>query len=250
MIRAIIFDLDGTLVQTERLKARSYAQAVHDLCPTTVEEPTVMEAFKDVVGLARREVAQNLMDRFDLTKAASEHMAEFGVPTPWQAFVQLRLQHYERLLADPAVLRSNQWPHAVELLRISHEGGYPTALATMSYCDQVQHILRVLELKNEFNVIATRDDVEHGKPDPEIYRLVVAELDVQPAECLVIEDSPAGVRAALAAGCHVIAVATPFTRARLHAEKGLKADRLIDDPALLAAAVSDLCASSARGEGI
>ena len=62
MIEAVIFDLDGTLVQTEKLKAISYARAVTDLCPHDVEEKQVIEAFREVVGLPRREVAQALVD--------------------------------------------------------------------------------------------------------------------------------------------------------------------------------------------
>lgn len=57
MIRAMIFDLDGTLVQTERLKAISYAQAAVEHCPYALSEGEVEEAFKDVVGLSRRQGA-------------------------------------------------------------------------------------------------------------------------------------------------------------------------------------------------
>ena len=57
MIRALIFDLDGTLVQTERLKALSYAGAAIELSPHQISEGQVVEAFKEVVGLARQEVA-------------------------------------------------------------------------------------------------------------------------------------------------------------------------------------------------
>ena len=98
MIEAVIFDLDGTLVQTEKLKAISYARAVTDLCPHDVKEEQVIEAFREVVGLPRREVAQALVAKFDLTARASERMKEFGVSAAWQAFIQVRLQHYERML--------------------------------------------------------------------------------------------------------------------------------------------------------
>jgi len=132
MIRAMIFDLDGTLVQTERLKALSYAHAAVALCPQELSEEEVIEAFKDVVGLPRWEVAQALVERFDLEEKARARMAEFGVGTPWQAFVQVRLRHYERMMADPDVLRANQWPHNVALLRQARRSGCKTALATMS----------------------------------------------------------------------------------------------------------------------
>ncbi len=99
MIQAMIFDLDGTLVQTERLKALSYARAAVELCPHTISETEVVEAFKDVVGLSRREVAMALTERFDLEEKARARMDEFGVSAPWQAFVQVRLRFYEAMLA-------------------------------------------------------------------------------------------------------------------------------------------------------
>ena len=94
MIRAFIFDLDGTLVETEELKGLSYARAATELRPDLSGEE-VLEAFKDRVGLSRQEVAVGLMRRFELEEAAHDRIAEFGVGTPWQAFVRVRFGIYE-----------------------------------------------------------------------------------------------------------------------------------------------------------
>jgi len=233
MIRAMIFDLDGTLVQTEKLKALSYAKAVVDLCPEEVQEAEVIEAFKEVVGLPRKEVAIGLIDRFDLDGSVKGRMNEIGVDTPWQAFVQVRLRYYDELLADPNVLRNNQWPHNMALLQEARNTNCQIGLATMSHCAQVQRVLKILDLENAFDFVATRDDVENGKPDPEIYNLVASELSVPVGECLVIEDSPSGVKAALAAGMWVIAVTTPFTRDALHKNRLLDERWIVDDPSTL-----------------
>lgn len=243
MIEALIFDLDGTLVQTERLKALSYARAAVELRPGALTEEAVVEAFKDVVGLARREVAQELLERFDLEDAARARCEEFGVRTPWQAYVQVRLRIYNAMLDDPTILRSHCWPEAIALLRRVRDQGYPAALATMSHCEQARHILELLELTDCFDFLATRDDVEHGKPDPEIYRLVARELGVAPARCLVIEDSPAGVEAARAAGMEVVAVATPFTLERLREQAALPSERLVEEPTRLREVVDSILAS-------
>lgn len=242
MINAMIFDLDGTLVQTERLKALSYARAVVELCPHTVQENSVIEAFKDVVGLSRREVALALIKRFDLETQVAARMSEFGVDTSWQAFVQIRLRYYEELLADPGILKNNQWPHNVELLHSARQNGCKTGLATMSYCAQVQRVLAILDLSGEFDFVASRDDVEHGKPDPEIYHLVSTELGMPPQECLVIEDSPSGVKAALAAGMWCIAVTTPFTRDLLHTTDLLEERWIVDDPGTLMTVIGEMLA--------
>jgi HAD superfamily hydrolase (TIGR01549 family) len=228
MIQAMIFDLDGTLVQTEKLKALSYARAAVQLCPHHLVEEEVIEAFKDVVGRSRREVAQTLVDRFALAEQARARMADYDVQTPWQAYVQVRLDIYNEMMADPNVLRSNKWPHNMALLSEAARSNCKVGLATMSHCDQVQRVLHILDLIDTFHFVATRDDVERGKPDPEIYLLVAAELSVAPANCLVIEDSPSGVEAALAANMKVVAVSTPFTRQRLH-ESGLLPEYLIAD---------------------
>ena len=233
MIEAMIFDLDGTLVQTERLKAISYARAAVKLCPYSIKEEQVIEAFKDVVGLSRQEVAIALVDRFNLGEKATDRMSEFGVSTPWQAYIQVRLQIYDELLSDPNTIRNNQWKHNVKVLHQARQQGCKVALATMSYCPQVQRVLDILNLTHAFDFIATRDDVEQGKPDPEIYQLVSRELNTTPSNCLVLEDSPAGVKAALAAGMHVIAVSTAFTREGLHLLEELDKRWIVDEPATL-----------------
>lgn len=134
MIEAMIFDLDGTLVQTERLKALSYAKAAIELCPVCVTEEEVIEGFRAVVGRSRREVATFLVDEFDLVPEAITRMAALGVNTPWQAFVRIRMQYYEKMLADPQVLIDNQWPHNVDVLKMARaQGCKKIGLATMSH---------------------------------------------------------------------------------------------------------------------
>jgi HAD superfamily hydrolase (TIGR01509 family) len=239
MIHTMIFDLDGTLVQTEKLKALSYARAANRLRPE-LDEAEVVGAFASVVGLSRREVARHLVDRFDLTDAAAARMVELEAETPWQAYVQIRLQIYSDMLHDDQTLLAHQWPHTMALLERARASCRKVGLATMSHCPQVRHVLGVLRLSDAFDFVASRDDVEHGKPDPEIYRLVAHELQSVPSACLVIEDSPAGVQAALAAGMACIAVATPFTRKRLR-ENGLIEDRwIVDDPDDLTAVVDQM----------
>ena len=233
MYEAVIFDLDGTLVQTEKLKAVSYARAAIEMCPRSITEEEVIEAFKEVVGSSRQEVATFLIDRFDLEAPAAARKGELGVGTAWQAFSQIRLRIYDEMLADPQVLVDHQWPHNLELLRDARKGKCRTGLATMSHCAQARRVLRVLNLTNEFDFVATRDDVDHPKPHPEIYFLVARELQVLPGECLVIEDSPAGVQAAKSAGMGVIAVTTPFTRQAFKERDILDRRFVVDEPGKL-----------------
>jgi HAD superfamily hydrolase (TIGR01509 family) len=237
MIDAMIFDLDGTLVQTEKLKALSYAKAAVELCPSRLSESAVVDAFKEVVGLSRREVATTLVQKFDLTQKAAGLMDEFGVSSPWQAFIQVRLKYYDAMLSDPEVIRQHRWPHNLEVLDTARQASCRTALATMSRCQQANRILEILDLEAAFDFVATRDDVSCPKPDPEIYTLAADQLEVAAQRCLVLEDSPTGVLAALAAGMPVVAVATPFTRQGLAKVEGLEDEWIVTDPERVAQVV-------------
>jgi beta-phosphoglucomutase len=236
MIRAFVFDLDGTLVETEELKALSYARAAVELRPDLVDAD-VVEAFKDFVGRSRQEVAYGLVRRFGLEEADRSRMAAFGVKTPWQAYVRVRLQIYDSLLSDRDLILSHRYPHNIALLRELRGAGYLTGLATISHTEQPRPVLSILGLTDAFDVVATRDDVEHGKPDPEIDLLVARERGVKPEDCLVIEDSPAGVSAALAAGMDVIAVTTELTRQKFRDTDLLDRSRVVEDPHSLPAVV-------------
>lgn len=238
MIQAMIFDLDGTLVKTEKLKALSYARAAVELCPYDIQEEQVVEAFKEVVGLSRREVASALVERFDLSQKALDRKDEFGVTTAWQAYVQVRLKYYHQMLEDPQVIRDNQWPHTMDLLAQARKVNCRLGLATMSRCRQARRVLEILELEEAFDFVATRDDVERGKPDPEIYLLVAKELEVDPGSCLVIEDSVTGVQAALEVGMQVVAVSTPFTGKHLWESGLLPEEHIVDDPGEIARVVA------------
>ena len=245
MIRAFVFDLDGTLVETEELKALSYARAATELRPA-LNEGEVTEAFKDLVGLSRQEVAVGLMRRFGLEGAARDRMVEFGVDTPWQAYVRMRLRIYETLLADADLVLAQSYPHNIALLCHVRREGYPTALATQSHREQARRVLDILGLLDEFDVVVTRDDVEHGKPDPEMHLLAARELGVGPEECLAIEDSPAGVKAALAAGTEVVAVTTELTRQKFRDTDLLDRCHVVDDPRTLPEVVRRLVRARGR----
>jgi len=239
MIRAFVFDLDGTLVETEELKALSYARAARELRPE-LSEADVIDGFEDLVGLSRQEVAVGLMQRFGLENAARARMEEFSTDRPWQAYVRIRLGIYEALLEDSQLVLEHRYPHNIALLRDVRREGYPTALATQSHREEAWRVLDVLGLTEEFDVVLTREDVEHGKPNPEMHRLAARELDVRPDECLAVEDSPVGIEAALAAGMEAVAVTTELTRQKFRDTDILERSHVVDDPGTLGAVVRRL----------
>lgn len=246
MIRVFVFDLDGTLVQTERLKARSYAKAAVELCPQHITEDEVIQAYKAVVGRSRKEVASTLMQRFDLTPAARKRMEAFDVHAPWEAFVGVRLAYYHDMINDPEILQAHRWPHALSLLETAREHQCAVALATTSRREQATQVLEALGLSGAFDFVATADDVTKTKPHPEIYRQVAVQLEVRPDAMLAIEDSPAGVQAAVTAGLHCVAVTTEFTREAIHASGLLEDHLIVDDPDTLPQVVADIVDASSH----
>lgn len=230
MYKAVVFDLDGTLVQTEQLKAASYAEAAHELDPG-IDPSEVDNAYKAVVGRSRHEAASTLLAHFHLEAAAGRRMGDFGVATPWQAFVQVRLAIYQKWITDAGTIRRHRWPYNVELVDMAERAGCRLALATMSHCDQTRTILTALDMEGVFEFVATRDDVDRPKPDPEIYLLARHHLGIPAEETLVLEDSLPGVESALAAGLSVVAVTTPFTKESIHQSHMLPPDRVIDNHA-------------------
>jgi beta-phosphoglucomutase len=219
MICAVLFDLDGTLVQTEELKARSYAEAARELDPA-VDESAVVAEFSHLAGQSREAVARKLMERFHL-------------PGTWEELVKRRLQRYDAMLGDADLLRRQALPAALALEARLRKSGVPTALTTMSDPGHAHLILAALGLSDAFAAVITPADVPHGKPAPDMYQAVTARLGCAPADCLAIEDSVAGITAAVAAGVPCIAVPTWVTRDAVHAAALVPPGMTVDDPARL-----------------
>lgn len=239
MISAVIFDLDGTLVETEEIKAISHGRSISELRPEVPEEDGAAAYADGLVGHSREQVARTLIERFDLEEAARARMAELGEDEPWKALVSIRRRIYEELLEDTGLLLRQRYPHNIDLLREMRREGYPTGCATMSHRKQVDRVLSVLGLDDAFDVIATMDDVRRGKPDPEIDLLVAERLGFPPEEFLVIEDSPAGAGAGVAAGMMVVAVPTKITRGPFERSDVLDGRWVVGDPADLRDVVRD-----------
>ena len=95
-------------------------------------------------------------------------------------------------------------------LKNASEQAIPIALATSAPKENVDFTLDLTGLRKYFGIISDASMVKHGKPDPEIYLLTAAKLGVQPSDCIVFEDSIAGIQSALNAGMRVIGVATTY----------------------------------------
>ena len=237
MIRAIIFDLDGVLVQTEKLKARAYAMAVQQIRNLPEPDARAGEAYREVVGAQREVTSRHVMDKLGLEKELRPLMSQYGVSEPWEALTAVRYQIYDKMVSDPQVIRDNQWPYTVNLLRVAKETACLTALTTLSKRKDVLHVIRSLRIEPLLDVILTAEDVTRGKPDPEIYLLAAQRLQVPPEHCLVLEDSVNGIKSAQSAGMNVVAIATPFTNASIHTSEIIKEAWIVHEPEKVAEVV-------------
>ena len=213
MLDLLAFDLDGTLADTEPLKAQSYGWAAHRLRPD-VAAADVEAAYVPYVGCSRHEIASGLLDRFGLGDAARARDAS---AEPWQTFVGLRLDGYRAMLADGALVRRHAHAEVVTLARRGRTLARSVALVTTTDRRNADAVLAALGLSDAFDVFVTADDVARPKPDPEPYRLALSCTGADATAALALEDSPAGIRGALAAGVAVLAMPTADTEAAVAA---------------------------------
>jgi HAD superfamily hydrolase (TIGR01509 family) len=221
-------------VQTEALKARSYARAAVELRPS-IAAHEIIGAYDEMVGHSREEVAAALLARFGLEAYAERRMRELGVSTPLDAYMALRLRIYEAMIADERLIREQEYPWSTALLREARRAGYPVGIATMSHRKHAALVLERLDLTGDVDVLVTREDVQRAKPSPEIYLLIAERLGAEPRDCFVLEDSVPGIRSANAAGMCCVAITNDMTRDAVHAAAELPTDRVVDDPARLGA---------------
>jgi beta-phosphoglucomutase len=176
---AAIFDMDGVLVDTYHAHYRSWLEMAAS------EGLRFSEAeFAPTFGRTSREIIAHFWgkDHYDNAQIAELDRRKEAA--------------FRRVIeADfPAM------PGALELLHALREAGFGLAVGSSGPVENVQLVIDKLDARNLFGAIVTGEDVTHGKPDPQVFLLAAKRLGVAPARCAVIEDAPAGVAAANAAG--------------------------------------------------
>lgn len=198
---AVIFDLDGVLVDSEPLHYRVMNDILLEHGVTVSWEdylPTIGTTF----GWA------DLWQKYGLPRPPAEYSQRY-----WGE-IELRIAAGE-LAALPGVYEAIAW---------AQREGLRLGLASSSRRGYVLAVLQALGLAGAFSAVVCREDVPSGKPDPAPFLEAARQLGVEPRACLVIEDSPAGIAAAKAAGMYVIAVRTAYS---VEAELA-KADMCLD----------------------
>ena len=113
MIKAMLFDMDGVLVQNKKLKGLSVAMAVQRLRGLPEPDPEAIKAYRDMVGASREVVSRHIVDKLGLEADLRPLLAEYNACEPWEVLGAMRRSIYDDMVANPQLVRDNQWPHTV-----------------------------------------------------------------------------------------------------------------------------------------
>ena len=215
---ALIFDLDGLLVDSEPLAAAA------------------MNRFLDSVGRTRDPVIQRQLLGRRLVEAMAITKDGYGLEQPLEELTEL----YGQMRLDALRGAVKPLPGAPEIIAWGRKQGLPIGLATSGMRQHADLSLAETGLAGLFDIEVTGDEVDRGKPAPDLFLLAAERLGIDPTLAMVLEDSPLGVEAAAAAGMQVIAVVRdgnspvfaiePTVRvASLHDARHWLAERLDDE---------------------
>ena len=179
-ITAVLFDMDGLVLDTEKLYTRFWQEAANVLgYPMTKEQALGMRSLNRGAGLAKMQ-------------------SYFGLSVDYDRIRNKRIELMDAFVEQEGVVLK---PGIHELLLFLKERGIKTAIATSSPMERTLLYLGSVGLQNSFDELVSGYMVEKGKPEPDIYLYAAKKLGVKPEECMVLEDSPAGILAAYRAGC-------------------------------------------------
>lgn len=179
-IQGVLFDMDGLVLDTEKLYCRFWMEAANALgYPMTMEQALGMRSLNRGLGEAKLK-------------------SYFGEQVSYEAVRNKRMELMDAYIEKEGVQTK---PGICELLQFLEEKKIKTAIATSSPIERTVKYLTSVGLENRFDKLISGYMVEKGKPEPDIYLYAARELGLQPENCLVLEDSPTGILAAYRAGC-------------------------------------------------
>lgn len=202
--QAVLFDMDGLIVDTETLYYETYNQ--------TLNEQGVDIPRADYVRCVGHPVADN----------SANAVTRYALPVRPADFLHSWMTRFEAAIADPAQIAL--MPGFLDLLAHLQTAGYKLGIASSTPRHRMHSTLQngvlphvnAAAIRDIFGAVLSGSDVAHLKPDPEIYLKAAAKLNVAPKACVVFEDSAAGVQAGKAAGMTVFAVPNFFTAHQNH----------------------------------
>ncbi len=204
-IQAVIFDLDGTLIDSEPNYYLSDSKLLEEYGIKNVNRE-----FKNrYVGLSSKDMMKDIKEKYKVQDSLETMIAK-------------KDQYYFEIAKD----NTHVFLEMKSLLDILKFNNHKLAIASGSTKNIISKILKITNLESYFDVIVSAEEVEKGKPSPDIYFEVASRLNVEPRKCLVLEDSAPGVDAAKAA--HMFCVAIPDVRTTSITDSYYNADLLFE----------------------
>lgn len=189
----VIFDMDGVLVENSKY----HDDAWQTICER-YGKPKTSKEIKSIFGGTNEIFINKLLDIYDKTQMEAIAIEKEA----------LYREIFEQHIAAPKGL--------MELLFDLRKNNVRIAVGTSGPIENLDFVLNKLDIRGFFEVLVYEALVSKGKPDPEVYNLAIQQLNIEPAKCVVIEDSVFGVQAGLAAGTKVIAITTTFPADKLN----------------------------------
>ena len=177
--KAVIFDMDGVIFDTEKVYLDIWIEVFEKYGYKMTKE-----LYVNVMGTGRKNVIKTFLENF-------------GDDLPIEKMYEEKDNQLFYIIENQGIPLKKG---VKELFSMLKEKNYKIALATSAKRERVEKQIKDKWLKESFDAIVCGDDVEKGKPSPDIFLKAAKEIDVEPENCFVVEDSPAGIKAAFSGG--------------------------------------------------
>jgi len=190
-IKAVLFDMDGLMVDTESLATEAFIHSAKKQGYDMTKEETLL-----VLGFTTKSIYKFWENYFKNSDVSGKQLVD---------------DHYKYIENILFTTGPRKMPYIEELLKYLKESNYKVAVASSSNMDHIINNMEKTGLKKYIDEFASGAEVENGKPAPDVFLLAAERLGVKPENCLVLEDSKSGVIAGSSAGAKVIMVPDMFS---------------------------------------
>lgn len=190
MIQAVFFDLDGVIADTLHYHYLAWDKMFQELGGSVSEHSVLLHE-----GRASREILPTFLEEAGVTLPAEEH----------EAFIDRKRAYYR------SIVKMTYFPHVFDVIAEIRRRGFRTALVTASSKKNMEAALPE-DKRTLFDFLITGDEVQRAKPNPDPYLAPMHHMNLQPAQCVVVENAPLGLESARNAGMTCVAVETTLGR--------------------------------------
>lgn len=208
MIKAVIFDMDGLMIETEHLQSISYEEVIKEYG----KKPIINEnGIVHPVGITARSIWKLLKDKYSIKEDV-------------EILLSKKQKKYVEILKEQIIAKEG----LLKLLKLLKAHKMKIAVASSSVLEHIELIVSELKIKQYFQALISGENLKKGKPHPDIFLKAAQYLDVKPSECLVLEDAEPGVMAGKRADMKVIAIPNKYTKSHNFSKADLTVNSLED----------------------